>query len=695
MFFNKSPFLRLTFPFILGIVSYHYLGDYLQIGSFLPICLFIFYMILWKINSLRFNPLMACLAIIMLFSFGFLRLQDHRLDSEASHILWQKGAIEAYEGIVIEEPVEKARSVNLRLNVKRAYIDRQWQVVTGLVNLYVSKEAGDSISYGDWLLVKGAPEQSGAPSNPGEFDFANYLVYNNMFHQQFAGNDFVRLGGSTPNLLKARSIQLRKFCKDRLVRHIDNAEVRSVMLAIVLGIKNELDNDLQGAFSASGAMHVLAVSGLHVGIIYAIILLSFKWLRVDQRKGRWWIAIISILALWCYAFLTGLSPSVLRAVTMFSFIALAKAMNRNGNIYNTLAASAFLLLWYNPYLIMSVGFQLSYLAVFGIVYLQPKFYQLFTINNYLLDKIWAITCVSLAAQVATAPLSMLYFHQFPTYFLISNLFIIPAAFIMLIMGLFMLVFSSIPFVGEGLGWLIEIFVQLVNTLVYFVRDLPGSTLEGIRITTGETWLVYTVFIFLILLFYKRRFSYLILSFGVACVFAISQIDLRKDYLHSSTFRLLDVSNTSVADFRYSSHSRLLADSIFKADQNKRRFHFEPGRLLAGSNLRPEDDKLPLVSRDFMGNKVVCFRGETFFFLQNPLPPVTIKYEALTVDHLVVSHNAVRDLDTVVDKLDFGDLLIDTSNKSYVAQKLIKQAARLDLTAHSIQRHGYFEKLWND
>lgn len=695
MFFNKLPFLRLTFPFILGVVSYHYLGDYLHIHAFLPVGLFIIYIILWKVNSFRFNQSMACLAIIMLFSFGFLRLQDHRLDSEPSHILWQKGTTVAYEGIVMEEPVEKTRSVNLRLNVKRAYIDKQWQVVTGKVNLYVSKEAGDSIGYGDRLLVRGAPDQSGAPSNPGEFDFANYLVYNNMFHQQFAGNDFVKLGESTPSLLKAQSIRLRQFCKDRLVAHIDNAEVRSVMLAIVLGIKNELDNDLQGAFSASGAMHVLAVSGLHVGIIYAIVLLIFKWTRVDQRRGRWWIAIISILALWCYAFLTGLSPSVLRAVTMFSFIALAKAMNRNGNIYNTLAASAFLLLWYNPYLIMSVGFQLSYLAVFGIVYLQPKFYQLFTINNYLLDKVWAITCVSLAAQVATAPLSMLYFHQFPTYFLISNLFIIPAAFIMLLMGLLMLILSSIPFAGEGLGWLIEAFVQLVNTLVYFVRDLPGSTLEGIRITTGETWLVYAVFIFLILLFYKKRFSYLILSFGVACIFALSQIGLRKEYLHSSTFRLLDVSNTAVADFRYSSHSRLLADSVFLTDQNKRRFHFEPGRLLAGSNLRPENDKLPLVSRDFMGNKVVCFKGETFLFLQNPLPPVTLKCDAITVDHLVVSHNAVRDLDKVVDKLHFRDLLIDTSNKSYVAQKLIKQAARLDLTAHSIQRHGYFEKLWND
>jgi competence protein ComEC len=631
----------------------------------------------------------------MLFCFGFLRLQNHRLDTDPNHLLWQHGEIEAYEGVVVEEPAMKARSVNVRLDIKRALIEGEWKVVTGRVNGYVSQEKGTVLHYGDRLLVEGRPEQTGSPSNPGEFDFANYLVYNNIFHQQYIGDQFFKLGDSTPNFVKSRSIQLRQFFKDRLTANIDDPEVRSVMLAIVLGIKDELDNDLQGAFSASGAMHVLAVSGLHVGIIYAIVLLIFKRLKVDPRKGRWWIAAISILTLWLYAFVTGLSPSVLRAVTMFSFIALAKATQRNGNIYNTLAASAFVLLWYNPYLIMSVGFQLSYLAVFGIVYLQPRFYQLLIFQHTLMDKVWAITCVSLAAQIATAPLSMLYFHQFPTYFLISNLFIIPAAFVMLLMGLGMLVLSAVPFIGEWLGTLIELFVRLINTLVYFVRDLPGSTLEGIRITTGQTWLVYAILVFLILLFYKRRFSYMLVSFGVACLFAVSQIGFRNDYLSSGSFRMLDVSNASVADFRYSHNSRLLADSVFQADESRRRFHFEPGRLLAGSNLRPDQDRLPLAVREFMGNKVICFKGETFLFLQEPLPPVELKCDALSIDHLVVSHNALDDLNVVVDKIAFRQLLIDRSNKPYITEKLMKQAAVLDLMVHSIEKNGYFERRWAD
>lgn len=693
MLFNKSPFLRLTFPFALGIVSYHYLGDQLYIPWVIPIVFFALFLILSRINSHFFSSSLSVLAMFILFSLGFLRLETHRLDSQTDHLLWLKDTVKAYEAVLVSEPAIKQRSVNLRLDIKRALTNEGWQQVSGRVNAYASKESAMALSYGDRLLVQGSPARTEAPANPGEFDFANYLVYNNIFHQQFIGEHFSKTGESNPNWLLARSIAFRSQCRDLLARHIHDPEVRSVMMAIVLGIKDELDNELQSAFSASGAMHVLAVSGLHVGIIYGIILLIFKQLRLDPHRARWLMAIVSILALWCYAFVTGLSPSVLRAVTMFSFMALAKAMNRNGNIYNTLAASAFLLLWYNPYLIMSVGFQLSYMAVFGIVYLQPKLYRLVTFNGWLADKVWAITCVSLAAQVATAPLSMLYFHQFPSYFLVSNLFIIPAAFIMLLMGLGMLIFSTIPFLGEIWGRLIEVFVQLVNSLVFWVRDLPGSTMEGIRITTGQTWMVYTVIILLILLFYSKKFKYLVWSVGMACLFAVSQVAHRSDYLKSSTFRMLDVSRATVLDFRHGDQGKLVADSAFSVDQGRRRFHFEPGRLLAGVNLNPEKDRLPLAGHSMGNNELFCFKEEVFLILREPLDNLQVNDQRLVVDHLIVSENALTDLQDVSDKLSFDHLLIDASNTAYITKKLVSQAKALDLKVHAVAQDGYFEKLW--
>lgn len=677
---------------MVGIVSYHYLGQFFHIPWYWPLLLFLLFVVLVKRASHKHHQLLSVMAMVMLFMFGVLRLQSYRLDNDPAHLLHIDQEIEAYEAIIIEEPTPKSRSVNVRLELKRAKVGGGWQPTSGRVNGYVAKSDSFSLGYGDRILVKGNPQQTEAPKNPGEFDFAGYLVYNNIFHQQFIGEDYAVVGHEEPNWFVGHSIHLRQRCRSLLMAHITDPEVRSVMLALVLGIKDELDPELQSAFSASGAMHVLAVSGLHVGIIYMIVLLFFKLLKVDEHRMRWLIAISSVVVLWLYAFVTGLSPSVLRAVTMFSFVAIAKAMNRNSNIYNTLAASAFVLLWFNPYLLMSVGFQLSYLAVFGIVYLQPRFYNLIPVRHWLLDKVWAITCVSLAAQIATAPMSVLYFHQFPSYFLISNLFIIPSAFVMLLMGLVMLVVSSIPWLGEGLGWLIEFFVSIVNDLVYWVQGLPGSTLNGIRITTGETWLVYTVIIMCILLFRRKKLHYLMAGFCIACLFSTTQGTHQRDQLESGSFRILNVSNASVVDFRFGSHAQLLSDSSFLADQNRRRFHFEPGRLQSGASLDPGKEVLPLAESSFMGNRLVCFKGETFLIYSQKLQIDSLA-RPLKVDHLILSNSSVKNLDEVSRFFDFEQLLIDSSYKGYLAKRLLNQAKALDLKVHAIRQDGYFEKLW--
>ena len=488
----------------------------------------------------------------------------------------------------------------------------------------------------------------------------------------------------------AKSIQARNYCAELLRGRISDPDARGVLLAITLGVKDELDNELQTSFSAAGAMHVLAVSGLHVGIIYGIILLLFRQLKLNSWNRRWLVAFISIVLLWCYAFITGLSPSVLRAVTMFSFVAIAKAKNTNSSIYNTLAASAFVLLCWNPYLIMSVGFQLSYLAVFGIVYLQPKFYNLFDIHNYWLDKVWAISCVSLAAQIATAPLSILYFHQFPSYFLFSNLFVIPAAFAMLIMGLAVLALGGIPYLGEAVSWLTETFVRLVNWLVHWVRWLPGSTFDGIHLTTRETWLVYAVIIMLILLMAERKFKYLIWSLAFCGFFAFSQISHWRAYSNAE-FSVLNVSGESVLDFRVGNTSKLVADTSFSKNLDRIQFHLEPKRQLAGSSLLPSEDQLELAVKDLDGNQFITFQGQRILKLNQK---IKVEFERpVNVDYLILSNESVYDLKDLEGKFEFQELIIDKSNRKFLADKLASQAEKLNLKVHSIYRDGYYSRIW--
>ena len=174
---------------------------------------------------------------------------------------------------------------------------------------------------------------------------------------------------------------------------------------------------------------------------------------------------------------------------MFSFVALAIPAGRRTNIYNTLAASAFFILWYDPFLIMSVGFQLSYIAVLGIVYMQPALYNLWEPTNRLWDEVWKITCVSIAAQLATLPLGLLYFHQFPNYFLLSNLFVIPGSFVVLILGILILVVNVISPIASFLGMLLEWTIKALNVIVFTIEDFPFSLIENVYITTFQCWVL--------------------------------------------------------------------------------------------------------------------------------------------------------------------------------------------------------------
>lgn len=695
MSFNSFPFIRFALAFIFGVVVYHYTGQSLSISWVWLVIIAAMYLLLNLKNSFQFQHLLFLLAFGFLFVAGFLRLQQHRVDNQPDHLISVNSEITAYKARVFQEPALKAKSINLKVEVIEV-LTEEWSKASGKVNVYVDQEVGAEIVYGDILLIKGSPNLTEGPKNPGEFDFRNYLVYNNIFHQQFVGKNFHLIGYKVFWWEKPLeySINVRNQCAVLLSKHIEDKDARAVLLAITLGVKDELDNDLQASFSAAGAMHVLAVSGLHVGIIYGIILLFFKRIKLNSWKRRWWMAAISILFLWAYAFITGLSPSVLRAVTMFSFVAIAKAKNTNSSIYNTLAASAFVLLCWNPYLIMSVGFQLSYLAVFGIVYLQPRFYRLLDLNNYWLDKIWEISCVSLAAQIATAPLSILYFHQFPTYFLFSNLFVIPAAFAMLIMGLLVLTFGNISYLGDAINWLSERFVVLVNKMVFGVKQIPGSTIEGIHLTTLETWLVYASILMLISLFVIKKFKYLNWSLAFCLAFAISQTMHWRGFKNHE-FSVLDVSGEAVLDFRKDNKSQLIADSTFMFNTDRIKFHLLPMRQTAGSSLWPKDDLLDLKVSEMNRNRWIVFENKTFLQLKSK-GIVEVEFKTpIEADFLILSNESVTDLEKLVGQIQFETLIIDKSNRKFLADRLTSQAEKLNLKVHSIYRDGFFSKVWNE
>lgn len=693
MYFSAFPLLRLTICFALGIVGCHYLGSSVLIPWELLGAGSVLYFFLSTKRSFKYQFALASLAFFLLFGFGTQRLTGFKAEARPDHLIHQADSIESYKAIIAESPQVKEKSVSCRLEVYQVLIGDNWKSSEGVVSAYLDLDKGRDLKYGDLVYVTGKPEATTPPANPGEFDYRGYLIYNRIHHQQFVGDRFAVIGHESPNWFVTKAKHLRSQSVEIINSLIIDDRARGITLALVLGVKDDLQDDVIQAFSATGAMHVLAVSGLHVGIIYGIVFLVLKRIGLSNRKYRWWLAILSMLILWAYALLTGLSPSVLRAVTMFSFIAVGRALSRNTNIYNTLAASALALLLYNPYLIMSVGFQLSYLAVFGIVYIQPKLYASIKIDHWLIDKVWAITCVSIAAQLATGPLSILYFHQFPAYFLLSNLFIIPAAFVILVSGLLLLVTSPISIVATALGWLLTKFIVTVNGLVFWVSQLPGSTLNGIYLSILDTWLIYVLMCCSIVFLVKRRFMYIKYALVFSLVFSVSQLWHFSQFAQTNEFSVMDVSGSRVLDFRSGFKSYLVTDSAFIDDDERQKFHLQPKRLLSGSPQQPKNDELKIVEVFTPLGTLITFKGKKILYLDQKVLSRLKSSASIDVDWLILGKNALNDLSQLEGKISFNQLIIDPTNSWYIDRALVNQSDSLNINYHSIRQDGYFSKRW--
>src|SRR5690606_10468190 len=286
---------------------------------------------------------------------------------------------------------------------------------------------------------------------------------------------------------------LRINIQDRMDKYIHTPHSNQIAKALLLGQNKHLDKEVSEAYVTAGTMHVLAVSGLHVGIVYGFFFLFIKPYQLANKKRILYLSGI-ILIIWIYALITGMSPSVLRAATMFTLVGLAQMKARSPSIYNSLALSALILMVFDPYIAYSVGFRLSCLVVLGIVLLQPKISELSQPPNKTSKYFWALASVGIAAQLATFPISVHYFHVFPTYFMFSNLVAIPGAFLIMTFGIPFMLLSFIEPLAQILGKIVDVVIAVENWIIFSFQKLPASRVEFISLTPLEMVLVWALII---------------------------------------------------------------------------------------------------------------------------------------------------------------------------------------------------------
>ncbi|HTH56279.1 MAG TPA: ComEC/Rec2 family competence protein [Cyclobacteriaceae bacterium] len=684
MKWQPFPMIRIAGFFTGGVLLGIYQTDIIPLeiaASIVVAAAVLFFCIHFFSKENRNSVYSGFFGLILIFFLGYSRLllfSDSRNDNHISKIA---DPIIAYVAVVRSVPEEKAKSWKVEMEVTQAKTSH-WTAVTGRLLLYVSKKGGQKLTwhFGDRILVKGSPQELSSPLNPFEFDFKAFLRLKNISHQQFVSINEVKLIEETSNKgFTYYSHQARAWCLRKLNQFVHGDDERGIASALVLGVTDGIDNDLQNAYAASGAMHVLAVSGMHVGIIYAIILFLFK--PVDKLKNsKWIVALVSLICLWSFSFITGNSPSVLRAVTMFSFIALARPFGKRTNIYNTLAASVFVLLIYKPYLIMSVGFQLSYLAVLGIVYLQRPLYQLWAIENKVGDWVWNLTCVSIAAQIATFVIGLLYFHQFPTYFLISNMIVVPLSTFVLLGGILLLAVSAISPLASLVGVALEWMIKALNWTVFTTEALPLSVIDNIYITEPQCWLLLGILISFVLLFQFRSSKWLYSCFVLSVLFSVSQWWYFKNEVNQTQMIAYSINNHHAVEFIAGGKSYFVSDSALLTDQQKIRFHVEPNRLNHGVSVL--ELQVPF-GRNEKRMKFFRWQGRTIAYLDEKasLP------KKMDFDYLIVGRNSLSREQLAL--LNVKELIFDgTNSKKYV--EMMGSVAELNkISIHSVLKDGAF------
>lgn len=356
------------------------------------------------------------------------------------------------------------------------------------------------------LLVYGSILEIPKPLNPYQFDYSKYMQSLGVYSQLRISKGRILKSFVGRTTLEGKAERLRVKILKKLQQTKLKTNERAIIQALILGEKKDIDKQLYNEYAAAGAVHILAVSGLHVGILFLILGFLLKPIR-RLKYGVVIHSIVIVLLLWSFALISGLSSSVTRAVTMFSFFALATIFNRQSNAINTLFLSFLTLLVINPLWLFQVGFQLSYLAVFFIVWLQPLFYRIGYSRYYLIRKLWGIVTVTLTAQIGVLPLSLYYFHQFPGLFLLTNVVVLPFLTVLMCGGLLIVFLATLNALPDWLALFYNYLVEALNNFIHWVatqdeflfREIHFSALKVL----GTYLLLFAIILFLKNMNYRR------------------------------------------------------------------------------------------------------------------------------------------------------------------------------------------------
>jgi len=678
-FLQRTPFFRILLPYILGIIAY----QYVEIFQWGIVALFAvsssFIIIAYVIRSpkqqFKFRWLFGSGIFGLMLSLAYF-LSGEREKKDVFEHLNRKGI---YTVELTAAPIEKAKSYLCKVDVMQLIDSTTVTSTRGKAILYLQKDSGAAkLLYGDRLLIETEFATPEKVQNPDGFNFAAYLKRQGVGATSYISADSWQLTGNNPAFSIFREAdKSRKFLLDIYRNFKIEGNEFAVLAALTLGFTDALEPDLRASYSATGAMHILSVSGMHVGVVYMVMAFLLSFMNKDLRNIILKTIFITLF-LWAYAFITGLSPAVVRAALMFSFVALASCFERKSHIYNTIFMSAFFMLVFNPSLIFDVGFQLSYSAVLSIIFFQPIVAKLYVPTNKLSKFAWELFSVSIAAQLGTLPFTLYYFQQFPTYFLLTNLVAIPLSSIVIYLAMGLLIVSAVPYLSVVVAFLLKWSLWLLNFLIVWIQHLPYSTAH-ISLDFKQMIVVFISIFGISVYFFTKKFTPLFI--GLVSLLLVCLLSLQTNYQTLNSKRMIVYAGQKNTHVNFLNRN---ANYIFTTDSAETvkiaTAYWQNNKLNSPVNIS---------SNEWFSDGYVSFQGSKIYILDAEILKFQTVGKPLVLDYLIIGKGIKPKIEQVLQNFNPRKIIVDKSISNWYTESIKKGCKQNRIDFYSVAENGAY------
>ncbi len=666
------PLVKITIAFTLGIIASYYLHcsiatiTFSLSLSFIAFCIAFF----WNLKRNKRSILFEISAGALAFCIGNFTLLSHTESLQKNHYTHCKSAFESKQTVtlILREKLKSNDYSDRYMGLIKTISGKSY---SGKVIVNVQKDSTNNcLIIGNRIQLKTALQQNKPNKNPNQFDYSRYLADKQIYAQIYC---------QKREILVSKTVQkdIWYYCAklhSRIIRNLEKSKFNhaemNVALALILGQQQEISQDIIQDYQYSGATHILSVSGLHVGFIMLFITFILKPIP-NTKKGSF-IKLASILiSLAGFAIISGLSPSVLRSVVMFSFLAIGNHLHRNGNIYHTLLVSILLILLFEPYFLFDVGFQLSYIALFFILWLQPILKNIYKPKNKLTTYIWEALTVSFAAQIGTLPLCLYYFHQFPGLFFVTNIIILPVLSFIMIAGIVVMIVAIFTSPPLFMTMIFEKSIYLLNLMIHAVASVDSFVIRDISFNLYHLWAFSFFIIGSIVWIKKPSFHKLLLVFATVIMIQLSFILTKIETENEEELIVYNEKNNTLISERLGKNLVLFSrDSMIKNNRNLNSYLV--GNAIALSKIKEIKNVL------YFKNKKILIIDSTKSFSEKIKP-----------DILVLTQTSKINLDRLLQNLQPKIVIADGSNSNSILKYWENSCLKKNIPFHSTKEKGYY------